>query len=97
MPLTSTTPSLFGLYLSLTPCTSKFEHVTVNLTNSPELNTVAGLFLLSWNRSLNLRADSPSPRRGVSVREGSVRVKWEAMLAKKGDKRKSDCYMALCG
>ena len=30
-----------------------------------------------------MRAGSPSPRRGVSVREGSVRVKWEAMLAKK--------------
>lgn len=75
IPLTSSTPSLLGLYLSLRPCTVKFGHVTCSSINSPVLKFVAELSLESLNFNLNLRPGSPRASCGVSVREGSVRVK----------------------
>ena len=55
--------------------------MTCSFANSPELNKVAGLFLESVKQSLNFSPGSPSASCGVSVCEGSVSVKKEAMLA----------------
>ena len=81
IPLTSSTPSLLGLYLCLRPCTVKFGHVTCSSTNSPVLKFVVELSLESLNANVNLSPGSPRASCGVSVREGSVMVKKEATLA----------------
>ena len=57
--------------------------MTCSFANSPELNKVAGLFLESVNESLNFSPGSPRASCGVSVCEGSVSVKNDAMLAEK--------------